>query len=492
MRLCGICDSPAPQSCGGCGNVRVCEDKICGQFLVAGRNLKAGDLILDEEVGLLGPPSGEPRPDNICLGCYFPAPSYTCSTCHAPICGPSCEKKSDHTQECKMVEKFKLCEQLDRDQLYGIITPIRFLSLQQSNKHLYKKCLELSTNLETRRLQPEFMKYTEKARLYAGLLHGWTTEEEMLKILTILDTNTFQVLAQGSAETLSGLYPRISKLNHSCIPNSRTVFRGDYSLQIIACVNIQKGSPIYISYTPPFYTTHSRRKILERGKQFLCDCVRCQDPQELGTMMSGLSCGSCKSDFLLRCLAGEDTVYACRNCGNQICENEFRKIDETLLSVQTNIYKENVEKMQEILFKYSDILHPNHALLAETKQHLAAAIGRVPGYRYEQLDLDTLRLKVDISTDLLDILSILEPGISKSRGITLLDLTEAKSRLLRRECSSENDLRIGFKQIEQMLEESNTILSYEDEGAIEGNVAKLARTQLETIRLFNKALNGSR
>ena len=24
-----------------------------------------------------------------------------------------------------MVEKFKLCEQLDRDQLYGIITPIR-------------------------------------------------------------------------------------------------------------------------------------------------------------------------------------------------------------------------------------------------------------------------------------------------------------------------------------------------------------------------------
>lgn len=33
-----------------------------------------------------------------------------------------------------------------------------------------------------------------------------------------------------------------------------------------------------------------------------------------------------------------------------------------------------------------------------------------------------------------------------------------------------------------MLEESNTILSYEDECAIEGNVAKLARTQLETIR----------
>ena len=43
-----------------------------------------------------------------------------------------------------------------------------------------------------------------------------------------------------------------------------------------------------------------------------------------------------------------------------------------------------------------------------------------------------------------------------------------------------------------MLEESNTILSYEDEGAIEGNVAKLARTQLETIRYLsdNKEFSG--
>ena len=32
------------------------------------------------------------------------------------------------------------------------------------------------------------------------------------------------------------------------------------------------------------------------------------------------------------------------------------------------------------------------------------------------------------SQKLLEIISVLEPGISKSRGITLLELTEAKSR----------------------------------------------------------------
>ena len=92
---------------------------------------------------------------------------------------------------------------------------------------------------------------------FASLFPGLTTEEEVLKVLCILDTNTFQVeeknilcftsplfyiyivlhllcftsscyeqvLAAGCASSLSGLFPRAALLNHSCSPNCRLVFR---------------------------------------------------------------------------------------------------------------------------------------------------------------------------------------------------------------------------------------------------------------------------
>jgi hypothetical protein len=38
----------------------------------------------------------------------------------------------------------------------------------------------------------------------------------------------------------------------------RTVFRSDYSLQVLATVPIQKGQTVFISYTQPFLTTLAR------------------------------------------------------------------------------------------------------------------------------------------------------------------------------------------------------------------------------------------
>jgi hypothetical protein len=38
----------------------------------------------------------------------------------------------------------------------------------------------------------------------------------------------------------------------------RSVFRSDYSLQILSTLPIQKGETIYISYTQPFLTTLTR------------------------------------------------------------------------------------------------------------------------------------------------------------------------------------------------------------------------------------------
>ena len=122
----------------------------------------------------------------------------------------------------------------------------------------YKKCRALSTNLEARRQQPDFLELQRGAAEFCALFPGLAELETVLAVLAILATNTFQVLAPGSAASLAGLYPRVSLLNHSCVPNTRLVFRSGARLQVRASTAIAQGEPIHISYTPPFFSVIAR------------------------------------------------------------------------------------------------------------------------------------------------------------------------------------------------------------------------------------------
>ena len=153
--------------------------------------------------------------------------------------------------------------------------------------------------------------------------------------------------------------------------------------------------------------------------------------------------------------------------------------------------KEDVEEMKNILRKYAAELSPTHALIMETKQHLAAALGRVDGYRLDQLKEEDLDLKISISYDLLNILEVLEPGMSKSRGITLLDLAEVRVRKILRNNKNNSQLLDQLVEVERELSEANEILKYEDEKALEGNVAKKARMDLTDIRKYIQTLKQS-
>ena len=327
----------------------------------------------------------------------------------------------------------------------------------------------------------------------------------MLEVLCILDTNTFQVkmppsstkfasifeiqvLASGCASSLSGLYPRAALLNHSCSPNCRLVFRSDYTLQVLTSVPVKKGAPLHISYTPPFYSLLARRNILQRGKQFTCQCQRCHDPQELGAHLSSLKCSSCSSGFLFVADPSNlASTWQCDSCPACLSHEDYANMDAALLRIQSRMDKENVAEMKEMLSHYTPSLHPHHALLTETKQHLAAALGRAEGYRWDQLSEADLNLKIVISEELLKLCSILEPGLSKCRGITLLDLAEARGRLLHK-TKSGSGLLAGLQKVEKEAEEADKILKLEDEGSIEGNVAKMAREQLAQVRMAVRAL----
>ena len=153
MRKCVVCGLSAENWCGGCGNVsycgvkhqkqdwtshknqchpwRIAKSDQLGQYLVAGRDLDPGDVVLDDDVSVLGPADGDTR---VCLGCYYPTHGYTCSTCGVPLCGPSCQlPSSPHHQECATIAKY---EAGNKD-IQQYITTLRFILLKQSDLTRY-------------------------------------------------------------------------------------------------------------------------------------------------------------------------------------------------------------------------------------------------------------------------------------------------------------------------------------------------------------------
>ena len=340
-----------------------------------------------------------------------------------------------------------------------------------------------------RRDQPDFEATTQKVAEFMSLFPDLATEETVTAVMCILDTNTFQVLSSGSAANLSGLYPRVSLLNHGCVPNCRLVFRADYSLQVRASVSISKGDTLNISYTPPFYSVIARNNILQRGKQFTCSCIRCQDPTELGIHVSSILCtraDTCQGQYqYCQDYTGD---WRCSLCDHVLSNQEYTAIDAKLLRVQTRFDKGNVEQMKAILKEYRSRLSASHGLILETEQHLAAALGRVDGYRFDQISDEDIDLKIEVSEHLLTALNILEPGLSKSRGITLLDMAECKARKVLNTKSDKATKLKQLQKVEQQLSEACDILGYEDEKAIEGNVAKKAKSDLFQLQQHLKSL----
>ena len=121
---------------------------------------------------------------------------------------------------------------------------------------------------------------------------------EVKHVLGILSVNSF-VIHDGAEEGLDliGLYPWTSLISHCCVPNVKIITRDDFSYISEATSKIPEGSEIVTSYHHYYYHlfgTMYRRADIKHTWSFDCICHRCQDRTELGTMVSGVNCTTCK------------------------------------------------------------------------------------------------------------------------------------------------------------------------------------------------------
>lgn len=127
---------------------QVKRNEKLGRYMVASRDLKAGEVLFRELAVVHGP---KMLSHMICLGCHkslslrtSKATFYRCSRCAWPLCSKSCETKDPHLEECALMSSkaYKCpikgnCDTVNSEAIYCLIFPLRMLLLKRRQPKMW-------------------------------------------------------------------------------------------------------------------------------------------------------------------------------------------------------------------------------------------------------------------------------------------------------------------------------------------------------------------
>ena len=91
--------------------------------------------------------------------------------------------------------------------------------------------------------------------------------------ISIMQTNA---LPLGCDSREGGLFPVITRINHSCLPNAKHSWNSSEKVEkIYALKDIEAGEEIFISYLNPYATRSDRQRMLKLKFNFDCQCPAC-------------------------------------------------------------------------------------------------------------------------------------------------------------------------------------------------------------------------
>lgn len=163
--------------------------------------------------------------------------------------------------------------------------------------------------------------------------------------------------------------------------------------------------------------TAARQEHLLEGKYFVCHCARCSDPTELGTHLSSLRCQKCKAHQHDAYIVHHHYTdqWKCTDCQKIMSSSEVQQV---LGMARLDVYSTgmDVTKQENFIQTYSQLLSPNHYLVLEMKQKLAAILRNICDNSPRPIE-NVLQRKMELCRDILPVLRVLQPGISRMTGI---------------------------------------------------------------------------
>ncbi|XP_058097233.1 histone-lysine N-methyltransferase ASHR1 isoform X2 [Magnolia sinica] len=308
-----------------------------GRCLFATRDFSPGEVIICQDP-YASTPTNSPA-DLRCDGCFASSNLKKCSACRiAWYCGSRCQKLEWklHQLECQALVG------LNEDRRKMLTPSIRLMVRLVLKSKLQSEQVIPSTATDNYNLiealmahmsdigEKKLILYAQMANLVNLILPSLEINiKEVARNFSKLACNAHTICDSELRPLGTGLYPVISIINHSCLPNSVLVFEG--RLAVVRAVEpIAKGAEVSISYIETAASTTTRQKALKEQYLFTCTCSRCmkvglyEDLQE-SAVLEGYRCKDKKCDgFLL--LDSDKKVFICQQCGLVRTQQEIEKI----------------------------------------------------------------------------------------------------------------------------------------------------------------------
>lgn len=392
---------------GQCYLFTVARSEGQGRFLVANRDVSPGETLFVDAPLVIGPANKSPA---ACLECFrlpslLSRESDRCPECGLPLCR-DCQArrngssaKSFHQMEChlfketferissahqqRIFESIDVADDKKPCALYASLSALRLLQTKAECPDIWEDHIGNLMDHEEQRKKDQTT-WMLSHMLVVSFLRGACrlpfSADEIQRAIGIIRTNGVKLDTRSGQASGIGLYPTFSLLNHNCQCNTRTKKNadGNGSIELVATMQIPKGHEISTRYATPQWGTIRRQQMLQSHWYFTCQCVRCQDPTECGTMLSAVKCSECVGYLLPIDPLNIGSEWKCQGCHREIAA---ARVMEMILKIESRIEKElslpNVEqgqfmKVMEILeAKY---LHPNHFLLVLLKEKLIQSL----------------------------------------------------------------------------------------------------------------------
>lgn len=343
-----------------------------GRGVFATKHIPRGSLIFINRPLVIAPRS-DCANKTYCTVCYklYDACS-KCDKCKLLMCSEQCESSSDHGILCAFIANNwtpKPGRECYSETLASAVIYLRFILLESEQKQF----LNLLQN-----------KYNCKDDELEALRSTWAIPEEQLRFMSlvnpIIKINSFRLSCNPRERTvpLRGLYPFSSFLNHSCVPNTRNIFRKDYTMSVYATRDIDVGEEILTCYTGLLWCTPARRCQLYKTKKFWCKCERCEEGTEMGTNLSALKCLDKECVGVLLPISPTDpaTDWTCDNCHGRVDASRISVVQNVLGSLVGTLDLDDQFRLETfVLERLAKFVPYSSHIFVDLRLRLALRIG---------------------------------------------------------------------------------------------------------------------
>ncbi|CAG9784232.1 unnamed protein product [Diatraea saccharalis] len=431
----------------------ISESALGGRGLFATEDIASGEVLFVDRPLIRGPRITAPRGCTVCGRLLNSDTFFKCHKCSCLLCSEECQDSATHNEDCAIVSGWNNkvpIEEVDDILLSRALTPIRALLLNEDQKLLMAA------------LQAHIL--PQHGSEIRDLIKYFHIPEEATQLLTLaccaLDTNAFQIAtAYGKKEvSMRGLYPVSGLMNHNCVPNTRYSYNGDNQMTVKAVKPIRAGAEIFTCYTGTLWGTPSRRMYLYKTKHFLCQCDRCADPTERGTLLAALKCFSaeCPGSLLPTQPLKLSSPWQCLQCGLRVPNKNICVLQNALGNLMSTLDFENVDQLENFLVHRIDKYVPKtNQIVVDLQCRLIWEIGDKEGLQWHELSESRLSLKENLCRGTLRTVAALGVGDAHLRGLLLYHLHAALAERARRFPDLYEELKT---EIECTIEQAFNIL----------------------------------